>query len=56
MSTVSEAGGVAIERGGKVIGWVRSYQQYSGNLPTISVAITDWDAFEEIIEAMKVGY
>ena len=49
-------GGCGRRKGGKVIGWVRSYQQYSGNLPTISVQITDWDSFEEIIEAMKVGF
>ena len=48
--------GLAVEDDGKVIGFIKSYQQYAGNLPTISVQIIDWDAFDEILEAMKRGY
>ena len=48
--------GVTVERNGKIIGTVRSFNMYVGNMPTITVTVADWDAFDEIIEAMKWRY
>ena len=53
---VSAPAGVTVERNGKAIGTVLSVSMYAGNMPRIQVQIMDWDAFDEIIEAMKRGY
>jgi hypothetical protein len=54
--TINALAGVTVERNGKAVGTVLSASVYAGSMPRIQVQMMDWDAFDEIIEAMKRGY